>query len=95
MGWVAGAPVLIHHLDVEGFLGGDVKFCFGGSDALDGGWVVLASEGRGGAVVASFGFVEDFEHADAAVVGVGVDDVGHPFEELVGALVLVGDVEAG
>ncbi len=42
-----------------------------------------------------FGFVNDFEHADAVVFGVCVDDVGDPFEEFVGAFVLVGDVEAG
>ena len=94
LGGVAGAPLLVHHLYMQGFLSGYVRFCFGGADAFEGGWIVLTSHGRGVAVVSRFGFVDNFEHADASVGGVAVDDVGHPFEKFVGALVLVGDIEA-
>ncbi len=45
--WVAGTPFLVHHLDVECFVGGDAEVCFGGSDALEGGGVVNVAHGVG------------------------------------------------
>ena len=40
------------------------------------------------------GFVQDLERANIAVVVICVDDVDHPFEELVGTFVLVINVKA-
>ena len=31
---VAGTPFLVHNLDVEQVVGGDVEVCFGGADAI-------------------------------------------------------------
>lgn len=57
-------------------------------------WVVCLSHGICLAVHAIDGLVNDFQHADIPVISVGVDDVGYPFEEFVGALVLVVNIEA-
>ena len=72
----------------------DVEGGFCGSDPRPCGWIVRRPHGSGLAVAALYGFVDDFQHADVPVVVVCVDNIGHPFEELVCALVLVVNVEA-
>ncbi len=84
-----------HHLNVQAVVGADVEGGFCGSDARPCGGVVCLSHGVGLAVDALQGLVDDLEHADVPVVAVCVDDVCHPFQKLVGAVILIVNVEAG
>lgn len=72
----------------------DFEGSFCGSDARPCGGVERLPHGIRFAVAALDGLAEDFQHADIPVTLVRVDDVCHPFEELVRALVLVVNVEA-
>ena len=83
-----------HHLDVQTVVRADVESGLGGSYARPCGGIVGLSHGIGLAVAASHGLVEDFQHADVPVIVVRVDDICHPFKELVCAFVLVVKVKA-
>lgn len=79
---------------METVIGADVEGGFCGSYARPCGGIVCLSHGSRLAVNALYGLVKDLQHADVSVIVARVDDVCHPFEELVCALVLVIYVEA-
>lgn len=83
-----------HHLDMQKIFRADVKSSFCSSYTRPRCWVVCLSHGICLAVHAIDGLVDHFQHANIPIISVGVDDVGYPFEEFVGALVLVVNIEA-
>ena len=95
LGRISSAPFLVHHLHVKSFICGNAEICFSGADTLESCGVIVFPHGVGVGVGRLLGFIDDFEHADGVIVGVCVDDVGHPFEELVRTFILIVDVEAG
>ena len=83
-----------HHLDMKTIVRVNVEGGFCGSYARPCGGIVSLPHGICLTVAALYGLVEYFQHADIPVIGIRVDDVCHPFEEFVCALVLVVYVEA-
>ena len=79
-----------HVLDVQAVGIRHVQLGLGGANALVRLRVELGDHiGRLGGILARVnGLVHDLEHADVVVCLVGVDAVGHPLEELEGALVV-------
>ena len=87
--WVASTPVRIHELDVKVIVCTDAEGGFGFADLRIGGGVIFGNETG----LPGDGLVENFDHADVAIVVVCVDAVSHELEELVGAGVLIGLVK--
>ena len=66
---------------------GDTSRVLGIANVLVSSWVKLGDHAScDGRVLHRF--IDDFQHADGRVVGVAVDSVGDPGEEVVGAVVL-------
>lgn len=89
---VTRAPLVVHHLDVDKVGPRSAEFRLHGPDTGKSGVVIGLDEGRRRW---SLGFVDELDGTGAPEVGVGVDDVGDPFEELVGTLVIVVAIESG
>ena len=72
----------------------DIEGSFCGSYARPCGGIISFPHELRLAVLVVNGLVDNFQHADSSVIAVRMDDVGHPFEKFVRALILVVNVEA-
>lgn len=89
---VTGTPLVVHHLDMNKVGSRGVELRLHSTDTGKSGTVESLDEGGRRW---SVGFVDELDGTSAPEVGVGVDDVGDPFEELVGTFVIVIVVESG
>lgn len=83
-----------HHLNVQPILSRDFQCIFGGPYPLPRSWIVLLSHRTRVAILTLLWLINDSQHAHVSIIVVRVDDVRHPFKELVCALILVVDIEA-
>lgn len=89
---ITGTPLVVHHLNVDEVGSRSAESRLHSADATESGVVVSLDEGRRRWPI---GFVDKLDGTGAPEVGVGVDDIGNPFEELVGTLVIVVVVKSG
>ena len=83
-----------HHLNVQSVLPSYFQCIFCGPYPLPRSWIVLLSHRICIAVLTLLWLINDFQHAHVSIVAVRVDDVCHPFKELVGTFILVVNIEA-
>ena len=83
-----------HHLNVQSLLPSYFQCIFCGPHPLPRSWIVLLSHRVCVAVLTLLWLINDFQHAHVSIVVVRVDNVCHPFKELVCAFILVVNIEA-
>lgn len=87
---VTSTPLVVHHLDVNKVGSCSAELRLHGTNARESGAVESLDEGRRRWPIR---FVNKLDGTGTPEVGVGVNDIGDPFEELVSALVVVVVVE--
>lgn len=89
---VTGTPLVVHHLDVNIVGSCSAEFRLYSTNACKSSAVESLDEGRRRWPIR---FIYELDGTGAPEVGIGVNDVGDPFEELVGTLVVIVVVEPG
>lgn len=90
---VTRVPQLVHHLHIELLRCCNTKFFFDGVDSAHGSKIVGVDHG----CYLADGLerlVNDLNSVHGIKVGIGMGDVGHPLEPLIGALILAVNIKA-